>query len=436
MTGSSNVLAQANNPATEAVRDLEFAFLSNKVTQCTDGVASGKSTSLSTNIPQVWRDVINAAAPKYSDVDPRLVASVLWAENKGWPEYKDSDWAESGAGARGPWQFIPQTWMGWDTGIADWSRVNDEAAYGAGAMGTDGDGDGIRNPLNPRDAVEAAFKHHRGSAGKPIADEGYDPSKSPQENYITTVFQRNNENLLSFASKYNGSGAPSGVTLNNFPRAENANYVVTNYWLLASDFQNGYDYGGTYEVVDAATFNNRAGGEGGNPNALTNAATSSCGFTDGSGAYISGDIAGPLDKKWWDEHREWFLGTHHGDPNNAAVDIQVPTGTPVYSMIDGVVLLAPNEGGYGQGVSIQSGDILIAYGHGLDGGQIVKPGDTVKAGQLIMHSASTGNSSGPHLHIDIKANGSKYCPQPLLKGIYEGAPPDILSLPTSGCTNF
>lgn len=430
----ARVLAQEEESADVI---LQYPFYSNKVVQC-DGSGSGSSNgTLPDSIPEAWRNVINAAAPKYSDVDPRLVASVLWAENKGWPEYKDSGWAESGAGARGPWQFIPQTWMGWDTGISDWSRVNDESAYGANAMGTDGDGDGKRDPSNPRDAVEAAFKHHRGSAGKPIADEGYDPSKTPEENLQTTVFKRNNENLLSFAAKYNGAGAPDGVVLSNFPRSENANYVVTNYWLLASDFTKGYDYGGTYEVVDATTFNNRTNGSAEENSSIANAAVGSCGF-DAGGGFVVGDVAAPLDKKWWDEHPDWFLGAHHGDPNNQAVDIRVPTGTPVYSIIDGTVLLAPNQPGvgYGLGVTIKSGDITIAYGHGIDGGEIVKPGDIVKAGQLIMHTDNTGTSTGPHLHIDIQANGNKYCPQPLLKSIYEGAPLKILELPTSSCTTF
>lgn len=160
--------------------------------------------------------------------------------------------------------------------------------------------------------------------------------------------------------------------------------------------------------------------------------SSKCGT---SGGFLSGGFSLPLDKKWYDEHKDWFTKPHHDYP---AADIPVPTGTPVYSMTAGTVIKAPNEGGYGTGVTIDAGDgITFIYGHGSDGGSIpgAKQGDVVKAGQLIMHSASTGQSTGPHLHLEIDIGGGKYCPQTLFVGIVESAIPAVKSLPTSGCTN-
>ena len=149
----------------------------------------------------------------------------------------------------------------------------------------------------------------------------------------------------------------------------------------------------------------------------------------------TGNYALPVDQKWYDENPVWFSKPHHDYP---AADIPVPLGTPVYAITSGRVTAAPNGNGYGVGVTIMGDDgIQYDYGHGSDGGQIVKTGDSVKAGQLIMHSASTGNSTGPHLHVGMKLNGVKLCPQNLLValGKHESTLPAVKSLPTSGCSN-
>lgn len=154
----------------------------------------------------------------------------------------------------------------------------------------------------------------------------------------------------------------------------------------------------------------------------------------GNGQTVGG-FSLPLEKKWYDQNPVWFTKPHHS--GRAASDIPVPTGTPVFSMTKGKVLLAPNEGGYGRGVTIDAGNgIIISYGHGRDGGAVkgAQQGDEVEAGQLIMHSASTGNSTGPHLHVDIRVNGKVVCPQPLFVAIAEGGEiPRIEDLPTTGC---
>ena len=187
---------------------------------------------LSGPIPSVWADLINSVAQQYPTADPRLVAATLWAENRGWPEYKTTGWGVSKeASAAGPWQFIPSTWA---------------------IMGTDGDGDGRADPDNPKDAVHAAFKHQLGSAGKPIVATGYSGS-NPESDFETAVFERNGTNLLSYMANYNGSGAPNGVKLRDFPRNENSDYVRMGYWLLASNFTKGW-IPGSGEFVDASDY--------------------------------------------------------------------------------------------------------------------------------------------------------------------------------------
>jgi murein DD-endopeptidase MepM/ murein hydrolase activator NlpD len=359
-----------------------------------------------------------------------MVATVLWVENRGWPEFKTSGWSESSAGARGPFQFIPSTWFGRRTSV--WLDVRNPASYGPHGMGTDGDGDGVRDPNNPRDAVEAAFKHHLGSAGKPVADDGYSGS-SPEADFQTTVFHRRDTNLLYYAAKYNGRGAPTGTALKNFPRRENADYVIMAYWLLASNFDKGYIFG--EGIIDAKTrgamFKVGAGGGG----TVGGGSFDACSGGGGTiGGKVVGNYAWPVDFTVYQKHPDYFTKPHHDYP---ASDIPVPTGTPVYSMLAGQVTKAPTGGKCGVGVVVDSGNgITITYCHGTDGGSVsgASVGSQVAAGQVIMHSGNTGHSSGPHLHVGIRINGENRCPQPLFRGMAAGSPPDITTLPNSGCT--
>lgn len=93
-------------------------------------------------------------------------------------------------------------------------------------------------------------------------------------------------------------------------------------------------------------------------------------------------------------------GRYHG-----ALDYGVPVGTEVYAAAEGVVFAANwSNGGLGNYVCIQhSGGMRTLYGHG-NGKFYVKLGDVVKKGQLIMLSGNTGNSSGPHLHFEVRVS--------------------------------
>lgn len=158
----------------------------------------------------------------------------------------------------------------------------------------------------------------------------------------------------------------------------------------------------------------------------------------GEGGEVIDGWSLPVDRKWYDQNPTWFTKPHHDYPS---ADIPVPEGTPVYSMTAGVVTKAPittEDKSYGQGVEIRATDgSIFIYGHGIDGGAITgaKVGDTVSPGQLIMHSDTTGNSDGYHLHLEIHLpNGTNVCPQNLLVGIATNQIPSLSSLPSSGCT--
>ena len=82
---------------------------------------------------------------------------------------------------------------------------------------------------------------------------------------------------------------------------------------------------------------------------------------------------------------------------------------------DGIVQLAGWQTGYGNTIVINHGNgITTRYGHGKS--LLVKAGDSVTQGQAIMISGSTGRSTGPHLHFEVKINGDhvdplKYVPR-------------------------
>ncbi|MEU9851931.1 peptidoglycan DD-metalloendopeptidase family protein [Streptomyces sp. NPDC047974] len=122
------------------------------------------------------------------------------------------------------------------------------------------------------------------------------------------------------------------------------------------------------------------------------------------------------------------------DPHHdyAAIDIQVPIGTPVYAVTRGTV--GHVDGGFGNGITLTDADgVTYIYGH-LDS-RAVGAGTTVTPGQYLGESGNTGQSTGPHLHFEIRTGGVKRCPQPLLLALYDGTtPPAPASLPTSGCS--
>ena len=88
-------------------------------------------------------------------------------------------------------------------------------------------------------------------------------------------------------------------------------------------------------------------------------------------------------------------------------------GAPAIAAADGVVSMASYYGGYGNCVMINPGDgVSTVYGHGQK--ILVEVGKEVKKGDLIMEVGSTGVSTGPHLHFEVRINGSPVNPLPYL----------------------
>ena len=102
--------------------------------------------------------------------------------------------------------------------------------------------------------------------------------------------------------------------------------------------------------------------------------------------------------------------------NHDGIDIGGSTGDPIYAAADGIVIYSQfNTGGYGNMVMIDHGlnsdgvKIVTLYAHG---DKLLKNvGDTVKQGDIIMEMGSTGNSTGPHVHFEVRENGTHVDPK-------------------------
>ena len=98
------------------------------------------------------------------------------------------------------------------------------------------------------------------------------------------------------------------------------------------------------------------------------------------------------------------VSTHTG------LDIAAPKGTPIKVVSDGVVTFAGFQGSYGYLVKVDHGNNVESwYAHTSK--MLVKKGDQVKAGEEIALVGSTGNSTGPHLHLEIRVDGKTVDPQ-------------------------
>ena len=114
----------------------------------------------------------------------------------------------------------------------------------------------------------------------------------------------------------------------------------------------------------------------------------------------------------------WIFGTDEGNGTlHRGVDIAVGAGTPVIAPTDITITQtgydASGYGNYAFGEDA-AGNVLI-FGHMEDNSLNVSEGDTIKAGDLIGLVDSTGNSSGNHLHFEVRQGGTPVDPMQFLK---------------------
>lgn len=99
--------------------------------------------------------------------------------------------------------------------------------------------------------------------------------------------------------------------------------------------------------------------------------------------------------------------------NHTGVDIAANMGTKIISATDGEVVLASEEGDYGKHLKIQIGEVSIIYAHCNN--LYVKQGDKITQGQEIAEVGSTGNSTGPHLHFEVRISERTIDPEKILE---------------------
>ena len=136
-----------------------------------------------------------------------------------------------------------------------------------------------------------------------------------------------------------------------------------------------------------------AGGAG--PGAPPGGGVSSSGFV----WPVNGRLTSPFGPRWGRMHK--------------GQDIGAPTGTPIKAAKAGRVIKAGGGGGYGNLTLVDhGGGIVTAYAH--QSRFAAGEGAQVQTGQVIGYVGSTGNSTGPHLHFEVRVNGVQRNPRPYL----------------------
>lgn len=117
----------------------------------------------------------------------------------------------------------------------------------------------------------------------------------------------------------------------------------------------------------------------------------------------------------------------HAGAFHAGLDFRGPVGTPILAAARGQVSFAGQRAGYGNCIEIDHGDGFVTrYAHMSV--FRVWPGERVTAGQQIGAIGSTGRSTGPHLHFEVRIHDRPVNPRPFLAAIAAGAP----FMPTAG----
>lgn len=102
--------------------------------------------------------------------------------------------------------------------------------------------------------------------------------------------------------------------------------------------------------------------------------------------------------------------------NHKGLDLAAPVGASIRAMANGRVVFADPYAGYGKLVVIDHGNgITTHYAHCAK--LSVVPGTVVKAGQMIAEVGSTGMSTGPHLHLEVRIKGQAVNPEKFFDGL-------------------
>ena len=123
----------------------------------------------------------------------------------------------------------------------------------------------------------------------------------------------------------------------------------------------------------------------------------------------------PVETRWYSSSFGWRIDPFTGFRTfHEGIDFMSPTGQPIRAAGAGVVVYSANHPQYGNMVEIDHGNGLVTrYAHAskLD----VKVGDVVVIGQKVAEVGSTGRSTGPHLHFEVRVRGAAVNPNKYLQ---------------------
>lgn len=102
------------------------------------------------------------------------------------------------------------------------------------------------------------------------------------------------------------------------------------------------------------------------------------------------------------------------------IDLAAPVGSPIRAIAAGTVVFADPYAGYGKLVVVQHNKHLTSHYAHCDKIK-VRPGQKVKAGEIISEVGNSGRSTGPHLHLEIRIDGIPRNPESFIPGLAEAA---------------
>ncbi|MFH8867172.1 peptidoglycan DD-metalloendopeptidase family protein [Streptomyces griseus] len=131
-------------------------------------------------------------------------------------------------------------------------------------------------------------------------------------------------------------------------------------------------------------------------------------IVEGTGDWLK-PVSAPYGTPFGKAGLMWLSGRHTG------LDFPAKTGTPIRAVDSGIVRQAVDSGPYGKHIEINHGSGLSSlYAH--MSAMLAKASDTVKRGQQIGRVGATGNTTGPHLHLEARINGKTVDPMRYLEG--------------------
>jgi len=123
----------------------------------------------------------------------------------------------------------------------------------------------------------------------------------------------------------------------------------------------------------------------------------------------------PIEDGWFSSNFGWRIDPFTGQRGfHEGIDFPAEVGTPIVAAASGKVIFAEVHPQYGKMIEIDHGNGLVSrYAHASV--LLVKEGDLVVRGQLVARVGTTGRSTGPHLHFEVRLNGTPQNPARFLR---------------------